>query len=93
MYWKQKHGCTGKSKSNGADFGNDKPESAFSFLAAKIAVCRVDCARRPCGLVGREKIILAALRYFFPSSLVAIPVKQAIKTSRNKNAYYVGKDV
>lgn len=55
MYRKQKHGCTGKSKSNDADFGNDKLESAFSFLAAKIAVCRVDCARRPYGLVGREK--------------------------------------
>lgn len=29
--------------------------SAFSFLAVKIAVCRADCARRPCGLVGGKK--------------------------------------
>ncbi|WP_347074516.1 hypothetical protein [Bacteroides stercoris] len=42
---------------------------AFSFLAANIAVCRATPARRPYGLVGWKKIILAALRYFFPPSL------------------------
>lgn len=69
-----------------ADFKKRK-KSAFSFLAAKIAVCRSDCARRPCGLVGQEKIILATLRYFFQPSLATIPGKQAEKTTRNKNAY------
>lgn len=48
-----------------ADFKRKRKKSAFSFLAAKIAVCRNDCARRPFGLVGRKKIILATLRYFF----------------------------
>ena len=70
-----------------ADFKSKKMESAFSFLAAKIAVCRSDCARRPFGLVGKEKIILASLRYFFLPSLAAIPGKLATKTTRNKNAY------
>ena len=71
-----------------ADFRTKKLRSAFSFLAAKVTVCRADCARRPLkGLVGRKKIILAPLRYFLSPSLAAIPGKQAGKTSRNKNAY------
>jgi len=46
--------------------------TAFSFLAAKIAVCHATPARRPSGLVGRKKIILATLRYFFPPSLAGM---------------------
>ncbi|WP_155519230.1 hypothetical protein [Bacteroides uniformis] len=76
------------TNSREADFRTEKLKSAFSFLAAKVAVFRADRARRPLkGLVGRKKIILAPLRYFLSPSLAAIPGKQAGKTSRNKNAY------
>lgn len=84
---KQKHDCFRKSKSINMEFNNKKTNSAFSFLAAKIAVCRIDCARQPYGLVGWKKIILATLRYFFPPSLAAIPAKQTTHPTRNKNAY------
>lgn len=40
----------------------------FHFYKAKVLDC-IFCARRPFGPVGRKKIILAALRYFFPPSL------------------------
>ena len=69
MYRRQKEGCKGKPKSTNGKCGNSKTDYAFPFLAAKIAVCRTECARQPCGQVDRKKIILAALRYFFPPSL------------------------
>ena len=86
MCGKLKNGCIRKSKSTNAKYGNNKTDYAFPFLAAKIAVCRTECARQPCGLVDRKKIILATLRYFFPSSLAAIPGKRTTHPTRNKNA-------
>ena len=86
MYRRQKEGCKGKPKNTNGKCGNSKTNSAFPFLAAKIAVCRTECARQPCGQVDRKKIILATLRYFFPSSLAAIPDKRTTHPTRNKNA-------
>ena len=65
MYRRQKEGCKGKPKSTNGKCGDSKTDYAFPFLAAKIAVCRTECARQPCGQVDRKKIILATLRYFF----------------------------
>lgn len=80
---KQKHDCFRKSKSINMEFNNKKTNSAFSFLAAKIAVCRIDCARQPYGLVGWKKIILATLRYFFSAKPCRNP-RQTDNTSNKK---------
>lgn len=86
MYGKLKTDYRKKSESINADFRN-KPKSAFSFLAAKIAVCLPDCARRPYGLVGGRKSSSLRSGIFFSPSLDTITDKQAAHPTRNKNAY------
>ena len=92
MYRRQKEGCKGKLKSTNGKCGNSKTDYAFPFLAAKIAVCRTECARQPCGLVDRKKIILATLRYFFRQALPQSPangqrIQQEIKMPVSRQAH------
>ncbi len=73
MCGKLKNGCIRKSKSTNAKYGNNKTDYAFSFLAAKIAVCRADCARRSCGLVDRKKSSSLRSGIFFRQALPQSP--------------------
>ncbi|GAE84884.1 hypothetical protein [Bacteroides reticulotermitis] len=70
-----------KLKATDADFGN-KPESAFSFLAAKIAVCPMIAQGGPSDWLA-EKNHPRKLRYFFSPSLAANP-GQTDSTSNKK---------
>ena len=60
-----------------------------SFLAAKKVVFQAGPARRPCGLVAREKIFLTlCVSVFFHGKPCRKPPKNKLKKStRNKNAY------
>ncbi|MBU8995286.1 hypothetical protein, partial [Phocaeicola vulgatus] len=60
-----------------------------SFLAAKIVVFQAGPARRPFGLVAREKNLPHALRerIFSRQALPETAEKQTGGSTRNKNAY------
>ena len=56
----------------------ENPSHSFNFLPANIALCRVDCARRPLSGAGW-------LRYFLLPSLAQSPAKDSPASKKPKN--------
>ena len=56
----------------------ENPSHSFNFLPANIALCRVDCARRPLSGAG-------SLRYFLLPSLAQSPAKDSPASKKPKN--------
>jgi len=66
-------------------FDSNSPNGIFQLLPCKNSLLPCHAQGGPYGLVGWEKIILAALRYFFPPSLAVDRAKAKQWQVRNRN--------